>query len=252
MSKRKNLNDALFGDRADVRGYKLPKIFDDEDSFGKDYGMSPKYPVKAASHDGSSGGTLHKFGGGERCYHSHAALTLPGTKLKIYGGSCIDPAVKDADVYIGFDSGMKMTRRHWPWEDGTEILFKITDMAAPEDPVAFRKLVEWVRGELVAGRKIHCGCIGGHGRTGTFLAALVSTYGEKDAIGYVRKNYCKKAVESSSQTKFLVQHYGVSEATGTKSGGHGSSQGGKAHSHKPGRETVTPIKGNGCIWEARR
>ncbi len=246
------MNDTLYGDRADVRGYKLPKIFDDEDSFGKDYGMSPKYPVKARQPHGSSGGTLHKFGGGERCYHSHPALTLPGTKLKIYGGSCLDPAVKDADVYIGFDSGMKMTRRHWPWEDGTEILFKITDMAAPEDPVAFRKLVEWVRGELVAGRKIHCGCIGGHGRTGTFLAALVSTYGEKDAIGYVRKNYCKKAVESTSQTKFLVQHYGVSEATGTKSGGHGSSQGGKAHGHKPGRETVTPIKGNGCIWEARR
>ena len=45
------------------------------------------------------------------CYHSHPPLKLPGTELVIYGGSCISPVVKDADVYIGFDAGMTFTER---------------------------------------------------------------------------------------------------------------------------------------------
>lgn len=51
-------------------------------------------------------------------------------------------------------------------------------------------------------------CEGGHGRTGTALAA---TYIElcgvsaKDAIKYVRKVYCKKAVESEEQEDYLKQ-----------------------------------------------
>jgi hypothetical protein len=41
-------------------------------------------------------------------------------------------------------------------------------------------------------------------------------------ITYVRENYCKKAVESPAQVKFLVKHYGVAEAAGAKV--HGSSK----------------------------
>jgi hypothetical protein len=63
----------------------------------------------------------------------------------------------------------------------------------------------------------------GHGRTGTFLAALVATMGENDAINYVRTNYCQKAVESRVQVDFLAKHFGVKSASGTKSfGGSGS------------------------------
>ena len=189
------------------------------------------------------------------CYHSHPPLKLPGSELVIYGGSCISPAVKDADVYIGFDAGMTFTRRQYPWNDGAEVFFKISDMSAPSDAEEFKKLVAWTVGQLEEGKKVHCGCIGGHGRTGTFLAALVSVFGEKDAIQYVRKNYCKRAVESTAQVQFLVKHFGVTPAEGHKSSSTGKSSGGKADveyakgSKKSSQVTsFTPMAGNGCIW----
>jgi hypothetical protein len=139
----------------------------------------------------------------------------------VYGGSCLSPAVFDADVYIGFDHGMKLTAASWPWhadKGPVEVYFPVTDMHAPMDAVEFRNLVEWTAAQIKAGKKVHAGCIGGHGRTGTFFAALVAFMtGETDAITYVRKHYCQKAVESESQIKFLEKHYGVKPVAGSKS-----------------------------------
>jgi hypothetical protein len=50
-----------------------------------------------------------------------------------------------------------------------------------------------------------------------FAAIVAEALGEKDAIQWVRKHYCKKAVEAREQVKFLMKHYGVSEAEGAKS-----------------------------------
>ena len=54
-------------------------------------------------------------------------------------------------------------------------------------------------------------CIGGHGRTGTFFAALVAHMMPevKDPIAYVRENYCNEAVETEEQIAFLIEHFGV-------------------------------------------
>lgn len=156
----------------------------------------------------------------QSCYHSHPPLILPdGTT--ILGGSCLSPANNDADIYIGFDSGMRYTERSYPWNAGTEILFRITDMSVPDNPKEFKKLVDWTKAQLGAGNRVHCGCIGGHGRTGMFFSALVSTYGVEDATTYVRERYCKKAVESSSQVNFLHTHFGVKKVDGYKSQGSG-------------------------------
>lgn len=150
-----------------------------------------------------------------RCYESHPPLKLGGDMV-IYGGSCTRPVVKDADVYIGFDLSMA-SGLAYPWDGGIEVMFPITDMAAPKDPTAFRKLVEWACSQLHAGRKVHVGCIGGHGRTGTMLAALASVMlGEKDAIIYVRENYCVKAVESQAQINFLHDQFGITKVKPTK------------------------------------
>ena len=137
--------------------------------------------------DKKSGGSLYNFShSAPSCYESHPPLKLPGTELVIYGGSCLHPKVKDADVYIGFDVGMRRTDRQYPWVAGDEVKFEITDMSIPKDPAGFDKLIDWTKAQMEAGRKVHCGCIGGHGRTGMFLAALCSKFGEKDAISYVR------------------------------------------------------------------
>lgn len=191
----------------------------------------------------------HSSGGGgykafTRCYHSHPALpVVVGEKTYfIYGGNCHDPAVTDADIYVGLDGYANRPKGgkgpQWPWQEGYKAVelidFPITDMQAPKSDKDFRGLIEYLCNQLQSGKKVHVGCIGGHGRTGTVLAALVAhMMGEKDAITYVRKNYCTKAVESSSQIKFLAREYGVTEVEGSKSGSYGGSnskpmQGGQA------------------------
>jgi len=162
----------------------------------KDYGMSTWKEVK-------------------RCYETHPALDIG--PAKIYGGSCAFPVIKDADVYVGFDASMPRTDRQYPWSQSTEFLYRINDMEAPKDLGSFNKLLDFLAEAIASGKKVHCGCIGGHGRTGTVLAALVSVItGEKDAITYVRDNYCKKAVESVAQIEFLHKNYGIVRVDSTK------------------------------------
>jgi protein-tyrosine phosphatase len=191
------------------------------------------------------------FGGGfARCYESHPPLKLPGTEFVIYGGSCSAPIVKDADIYIGFDSTMKEMNKKFHWIKGDEVRFLIPDMGVPKDAEEFRRMVEWVKKQLAKKAKIHAGCIGGHGRTGTFLAALVSLFGEQDAVEYVRKNYCHKAVESATQTKFLTDQFGIKKAKGHKSGS--TSVVSKTVNYSPaksaGKDRFAPLPGQGGIW----
>lgn len=46
-------------------------------------------------------------------------------------------------------------------------------------------------------------CIGGHGRTGTVLSIWAGLHDIEKPIEYVRKIYCKKAVETVSQEMFV-------------------------------------------------
>lgn len=177
--------------------------------------------------DDSFSGKLGQYSGKTgRCFESHQALKVGD--FEVFGGSCIDPIVKDADIYIGFDSGMRLTNASYPWNASkVEVLFYIADGTAPTQADEFKKMVVWAAEQITLGKKVHAGCIGGHGRTGTFLAALVAYMtGNEDAITYVRENYCKKAVESTSQVDFLHKHYGIKKVAGSKAhlyGGHSKS-----------------------------
>ena len=55
------------------------------------------------------------------------------------------------------------------------------------------------------GARVLCFCIGGHGRTGTAMAALMiaSGYGKTEAVELIRAQYCKQAVESKEQMEYL-------------------------------------------------
>ena len=158
------------------------------------------------------------YGKMKRCYETHPPLKI-GNRV-IYGGNCGSPIIHDADIYIGFERGMKITPASFPWnrQDGREeILFYIADQHAPSDAVEFNKLVRWTLENLSHNKKIHAGCIGGHGRTGMFFAALVSmALNERDAITYVRENYCKKAVETEEQINFLHHHYNIKKVSPSK------------------------------------
>lgn len=154
-----------------------------------------------------------KLGGG-RCYESHPALKI-GNWL-VYGGNSGNPVVKDADIYVSLQAGQYVLIPH-PWQQParqiTQIMYPITDQSIPNNKEDFKQMVGWLCNQLQAGKKIHIGCIGGHGRTGMVLAAMVNTLmpEEKAPIGYVRANYCTKAVESDSQVKFLKAHYGAED-----------------------------------------
>ena len=151
----------------------------------------------------------------KRCYETHKDLeimTLEGKTYTITGGSCTFP-FEGYDIYVGFDHGMDISKQHFPWNKGQEILFPIKDQNIPDDGKEFKKLINWLEKKLIDGKSIHLGCIGGHGRTGMVLCALYAQMSkETDAIQYVRENYCKKAVETKQQVKFLMSHYNIDYA----------------------------------------
>jgi hypothetical protein len=171
--------------------------------------------------NGSTGGASKYV----RCYETHQPLPItvnaeagPVT-YHINGGSCFSP-VAGCDIYIGLDSGMNV-KREYPWnqqqDPAQRILFPITDGSVPQDPEDFKRMIDWIAVQLIAGKKVHVGCIGGHGRTGLVLSALVKVMtGEADAITYVRKNYCEKVVESTTQVNFLHSHFGITKADPSK------------------------------------
>ena len=243
MTKRKNLTD----------------YFDDKWGVPTKYGIYGTGTSSPFDYDKWSDKKPSTFGKSYvRCYETHPPLVIPGTDLVIHGGSCSSPVVSDADIYIGFDHSMKPGKLH-PWKGQHNVFFPITDMSVPNSAEAFRDLVHWTAGELKAGKKVHCGCIGGHGRTGMFLAALVKEMsGEEDAISYVRKNYCPKAVETGAQVEWLNKHFGIKRISATK--GHHDPLGppvtvvsGKAKlkgksKAKPVPEKFPPMKGRGSIW----
>lgn len=213
-----------------------------------------------------------------RCYESHPPLEL-GNGLKIYGGSCHTPKVADADIYVALDGGYRNTERHWPWHKRhcQEIRFPITDMSTPEKPEAYLQLIAWLVEQIKAGKKVHVGCIGGHGRTGMILVGVYRAINpdDNDAIQAVRAKYCKKVVESDSQVAFLMKHTGCSKAppsktwsssstklgSGTRTGGSTSSgstsswwdEKGKYKGSGGARDDfgpryATPMNSASCIW----
>lgn len=92
-----------------------------------------------------------------------------------------------------------------PVEPVPEILrLDWTDMGIP--PVGLRFWNElWDL--LPQGHTVFC-CVGGHGRTGTALAAMIlvsSKMSAEEATELVRKLHCKEAIESLSQEKYLEE-----------------------------------------------
>ena len=68
------------------------------------------------------------------------------------------------------------------------------------------RAVEWVQSRLDEGEQVEIGCIAGHGRTGSFAAAMCIVQGlsADDAVLYVKSYYCTKAVESKPQKDMLT------------------------------------------------
>lgn len=158
----------------------------------------------------------------KKCTDSHPplALEIDGNNFEMYGSSCAKPIVKDADLYISLDYNAPVYQWEQPWyrndDNKQHLRFFIEDMSVPDNAEDFKDLVAFTINALADGKKVHAGCIAGHGRTGTLLAAVAQeTLGDKlnqegiSAIDYVRSNYCKKAVETLAQVLFLNAEFGI-------------------------------------------
>lgn len=145
-----------------------------------------------------------------KCYHTHPAINLPEVEGTLYGGNGYAP-VKKADWYIDLNPRNDVTPHQlYDTKDGGKYTnFPIPNMGVPNIK-KLRNLVQSICEALEKGTDVHIGCIGGHGRTGLVLAAVVRRItGNLDSIDWVRNNYCVKAVESQKQVEYLERHFGI-------------------------------------------
>jgi hypothetical protein len=81
-----------------------------------------------------------------------------------------------------------------PWKDMGVIPYRTLSAA-----------VVWSLTHIKSGGRLEIGCVGGHGRTGTMLGAILIYMGRtgKEAIDEVRERYCQKAIETKGQEDLL-------------------------------------------------
>jgi protein-tyrosine phosphatase len=148
-----------------------------------------------------------------QCLHAGTPYHIFNSDLTIYASSTSsfkNPFAPDAGFYLAdswfqrgdlvanFNTGAfgqgEIPFMYLEWPDHGDVL--LSTLA--------RSLIQ-VRKWLEGGLKVEVGCIGGHGRTGTVLAALSVIYGAtaSEAIKHVRQHYCTKAVEGKKQEALI-------------------------------------------------
>lgn len=137
----------------------------------------------------------------QKCRHSQLDIEFP-SGVEVYASSyCYSNQGRKPDFGLYLDD-------IWP-SPGFAYFIEWADYGLPHES-------EWDDALMVIsdvykkarnGLFVEVGCIGGHGRTGTTLAimAVLDGLDAASAIKYVRKNYCKEAIEGKKQEWFV--HY---------------------------------------------
>lgn len=106
---------------------------------------------------------------------------------------------------IGTDFPSSDLIRVYAWPD-----FGVIDISQ------LHELVGWVTQALESDKTVDVGCLGGHGRTGSLLAALVAEVESRsgdEAVNDIRIRYCIEAVEGKQDR--LVADYASTLEKGT-------------------------------------
>jgi hypothetical protein len=159
------------------------------------------------------------------CGHDgeRAAFTIFDGKIKVAGGAnaLVEDPPEDTILVIDLAGTIKFNTKPW-------VLATPPELAAlkdtPRTPPPYLKVdwpdrrapkcdLEWwhqlikLIGENYKKGRVILSCLGAHGRTGTAMAAMCLAVSPKlgvaDAIKFVRKVHCEKAVESQDQVDYL-------------------------------------------------
>ena len=134
-----------------------------------------------------------------------------GTKSEVIGFDA-KPCLTDFDVILNCaKSGSVLPHHKIPMAFGKkyttksqEIEIDWPDMGAPLLAATFwRDLYNYLKSTK---GKMLIFCVGGHGRTGTALACMLvaARWKHRDAKNWIWKNYCKKAIETKTQEKYIA------------------------------------------------
>lgn len=137
-----------------------------------------------------------------KCRHYHKPVTLPDGK--IVQASSFTTQVGRRQTAP--DYGLYLDRIWMPVEHWRAEFIAWPDFHAPTNAVVAADAVIEAWERIDQGWLIETGCVGGHGRTGTVLAAWTILSGIRnsaEAVHYVWDNYCTEAVESKSQMAWL-------------------------------------------------
>jgi hypothetical protein len=76
----------------------------------------------------------------------------------------------------------------------------------PRDRNAAAALIRNAYHRARSGQRVEVACHGGNGRTGTVLAcmAILAGHPADDAVGWVRRNYRKRAIETPAQRRYVA------------------------------------------------
>lgn len=84
-----------------------------------------------------------------------------------------------------------------------DVHLPIRDFDVPTSTAAVEKALVQAFAAAIEGRPVYVGCMGGWGRTGLFLALMAKAAGVDDPVGYVRKHYTPRAVETKDQQLYV-------------------------------------------------
>lgn len=179
---------------------------------------------------GMGGTTTGHWGNAIKCPDGHYFLftwpkregfgSLRLTSSRGIKGGFLDP---QADLALffdrwGWDFTIAASVELYPGSDGSTIpdlgvlamtppiaIIKWPDFTEPTSTV--KAYVEYAAECIADGKRVQVGCMGGHGRTGTFAALVMIALGVgyTSALRTVRTKYCQEAIETKAQEAALPE-----------------------------------------------
>ncbi|HWN33515.1 MAG TPA: protein-tyrosine phosphatase family protein [Pseudonocardia sp.] len=140
------------------------------------------------------------------------AIQLPdGTPLRGRGRREPLPAgpLPGYGLYLGHPPGLparRLLRRQPAWRpDWPSDWVDWPDFRTPRDDRSAAALIEHAYRLARSGERVEVACMGGTGRTGTVIACMAVLAGHPvaDAVGWTRRNYRPRAVETRGQRRWV-------------------------------------------------